>query len=292
MLVRLLRPLAWLPLWLYHALGTLLGWLAWVLDPAYRRRLAENLGQSKLAKNGVDYNRLLRRSVSELGKAALEMPVHWLRPAQRVADLVTERRGWEHVEAALARPEPIIFVSPHLGGIEACGIHISMSIDRQLAALYRPPKIKSLEPLMLASRDREKGLAAPANAKGVRLLLKTLKAGQTVYLLPDQAPGGGDGVWAPFFERPAYTMTLLPRLARQFNATVLFCFAERLGWGRGYRLHVLPMQCEFDGDAAADAARMNAQIENLIRLAPTQYLWSYNRYKQPAGAPAAPELRT
>ncbi|KAF0814723.1 Lipid A biosynthesis lauroyltransferase [Andreprevotia sp. IGB-42] len=290
MLVRLLRPFAWLPLWFFHAAGTLLGWLAWLLDSAYRRRLADNLRQANLAKSGRDYNRLLRASVGEQGRAAAEMMVHWLRPAEKVAQLVVERNGWEHVDAALARPNPILFVSPHHGAIEACGIHLAMRIPRQLAALYRPPKIHALEPLMLASRDRENGLAAPANAKGVRLLLKTLRAGQTAYLLPDQAPGAGDGVWASFFGRPAYTMTLLPRLAHQFDATVLFCFAERLSWGRGYRLHVLPMAGAFSGKPEYDAALLNQHLETLIKLAPTQYLWSYNRYKQPAGAPPAPEF--
>ncbi|AOY00694.1 lysophospholipid acyltransferase family protein [Jeongeupia sp. USM3] len=288
MLLKLLRPLAWLPLWFFHGVGTVAGWLVWAVDPTYRQRLAENLRQSKLAKNDADYSRLLRSSIVQHGKAGAEMLVHWLRPAEQVAQLVVERRGWEHVDAALASPKPVLFVSPHLGAIEACGVHLAMRIPRQLAALYRPPKIKALEPLMLASRDRENGLAAPANAKGVRLLLKTLKAGQTAYMLPDQAPGAGDGVWAPFFGQPAYTMTLLPKLARQFDATVLMCFAERLSWGRGYRLHVEPLP-PLTGDAVADATIVNAAIEALVARAPAQYLWSYNRYKRPAGAPVPDE---
>ncbi|WP_432723554.1 lysophospholipid acyltransferase family protein [Jeongeupia wiesaeckerbachi] len=284
MLLKLLRPFAWLPLWFFHGVGIVAGWLAWAADSTYRQRLATNLRQSGLAKNDADYTRLLRSSIEQHGKAGAEMLVHWLRPAEQVAQLVVERRGWEHVEAALVSPKPILFVSPHLGAIEACGVHLAMRIPRQLAALYRPPKIKALEPLMLASRDRENGLAAPANAKGVRLLLKTLKGGQTAYMLPDQAPGAGDGVWAPFFGQPAYTMTLLPKLARQFDATVLMCFAERLSWGRGYRLHVEPLP-PLTGEPVADATTVNAAIEALITRAPDQYLWSYNRYKRPAGAP-------
>ncbi|WP_255988602.1 lysophospholipid acyltransferase family protein [Chitinolyticbacter albus] len=287
MLVALMRPVAWLPLWFFHAAGAGLGWLTWALSPTYRRRLAENLRGSGLAQNDSDYSRMLRASIAAHGRGGLELIPAWLRPAQHVADWVKLRDGWELVEAALAKPEPIIFVTPHLGAIEVCGAHLAMSVSRQLAALYRPPKIAWLEPLMLVSRNRENARAAPANAQGVRILLKTLKQGQTAYMLPDQAPGAGEGVWAPFFGRPAYTMTLLARLAMSSKATVLFCFTERLGWGRGYRMHVRAMQGAFSGDAAMDAALLNANIESLVALCPTQYLWSYNRYKRPSGAPEA-----
>ncbi|WP_035055781.1 lysophospholipid acyltransferase family protein [Andreprevotia chitinilytica] len=288
MLVALCRPFAYLPLALMHAAGVLLGWLVWAVSPTYRRRLRANLMQSGLVQGG-NYTQLLHSSIAAHGQGALELPAAWLRRPLDVADLVRERVGWAHVEAALAKPNPVIYVSPHLGGIEVCGIHLGWHSPRIFAALYRPPKLRWLEPLMLASRNRENGRAAPANAQGVRMLLKTLKQGQSIYILPDQAPGGGEGIWAPFFGKPAYTMTLLPRLARQFDATVLFCFAERLSWGRGYRLHIEPMQGEFTGDAVADATTMNRNLEALIAQAPAQYLWSYNRYKHPAGAPPLPE---
>ena len=286
MLVRLIRPLAYIPLLILQSIGVVLGWLAYWASGTYRQRLDANTARAARYDNALDYSRLRLASISEHGKGAFELLASWLRKAQDVADLVKRREGWHHVEEALARPEPIIFVSPHLGAIEVCGVHIGMSIPRIFAVLYRPPKLKWLEPLMLASRDRENGRAAPANAQGVRLLLKTLKEGQAIYMLPDQAPGAGDGVWAPFFGERAYTMTLLPRLARNSKATVLFCFAERLSWGRGYVMHVAPMQGEFTGDAQADAAVLNRNLEMTILKAPTQYLWSYNRYKRPAGAPA------
>ena len=62
--------------------------------------------------------------------------------------------------------------------------------------------------------------------------------GGAVGLLPDQAPGVGEGVWADFFGRPAYTMTLVVRLQRATGAAVIMVFAERLPGGRGYHLHL------------------------------------------------------
>ena len=80
-------------------------------------------------------------------------------------------------------------------------------------------------------------------------------------------------------------MTLLPRLAESANAVVLFFFAERLAHGKGYRIHIEAMLEPFSSDRKIAARQTNAMVEKLIAMAPTQYLWGYNRYKHPAGAP-------
>jgi KDO2-lipid IV(A) lauroyltransferase len=124
----------------------------------------------------------------------------------------------------------------------------------------------------------------------VRQLLKTLKGGGNIMILPDQVPApdaGGDGVWADFFGAPAYTMTLLPRLAESTNAVVLFFFAKRLPHGRGYHVHVAA-PLAYSKDKQTAARETNRAVERLIALAPEQYLWGYNRYKHPAGAPLPP----
>ncbi|MEO8104223.1 MAG: lysophospholipid acyltransferase family protein, partial [Betaproteobacteria bacterium] len=161
-----------------------------------------------------------------------------------------------------------------------------------VTALYRPPKQAWLEPLMQAGRVRGGGNTAAADAGGIKTLLKTLKAGGNIIILPDQVPApgqGGDGVWADFFGRPAFTMTLLPRLACSTGATVLFFFAERLPKGAGYHVHIEPMTEAFSRDRQIAARQTNAMVEKLVAMAPAQYLWGYNRYKHPAGAPMAPE---
>jgi KDO2-lipid IV(A) lauroyltransferase len=100
-----------------------------------------------------------------------------------------------------------------------------------------------------------------------------------VGLLPDQAPGAGEGVWAEFFGRPAYTMTLVRRLQLRSGAAVVMAFAERLPAGRGYRLYFEELPTE-----GLDETRLNRAVEAQVRRRPEQYLWSYNRYKIPAGA--------
>jgi Kdo2-lipid IVA lauroyltransferase/acyltransferase len=134
---------------------------------------------------------------------------------------------------------------------------------------------------MVRGRSRGKARVAPANLKGVRTLYKALKRGEAIGLLPDQAPQMGEGAWAGFFGRPAYTMTLVRRLTKQTGAAVVFAFAERLPSGKGYVLHF-----ERYAGEDLDEHEMNRAVEALIRRCPTQYLWSYNRHKVPAGVPA------
>jgi KDO2-lipid IV(A) lauroyltransferase len=291
MLLTLSKLFARLPLPLLQALGWIVGWLVWWGSARHRRVLRTNLKQSAIAKNSADYNRLIKSSIPAHGVAALEFLPHWMRPIDELIPLVKEKRGWEHVEAALASERPIIFMSPHLGALEMTGVCVAGLIPKKLAPLYRPPKQDYLEPLMIYSRSRGGAEPAAANASGVRVLLKTLKQGGVAYLLPDQVPGGGEGTWVPFFGKPAYTMGLLAKMAKASNAIVLPCYTERLGIGRGYRFHVQPFVGEFNGDAAHDAALMNQNIEDLIRQIPEQYFWSYSRYKHPAGAPLPPEAQ-
>jgi KDO2-lipid IV(A) lauroyltransferase len=129
------------------------------------------------------------------------------------------------------------------------------------------------------------GETAAADTGGLRVLLRALKTGGNIVILPDQVPGSGEGVWVNFFGKPAYTMTLLPRLAASTNAAVLFFFAERLAGGEGYRMHIEPMAGQFSPDRRTAALQTNHMVEKLVSMAPAQYLWGYNRYKHPAGAP-------
>lgn len=279
----LLSFLAHLPLSWLQGLGAVLGRLTYHTSPRYRARLRENLSSSKICRNYQLLPRLVKQSAAETGKGALELAIAWCREPDDIAAMVRDCSGWEHVEAALAKGHGIVFVTPHLGSYDIAGRYISSRLPFPLTAMYHPPKLAWLEPVMQAGRARGKGKTAPATGAGVRVLMKALKSGEATIILPDQVPGNGEGVWAPFFERPAYTMTLVPRLAQISGVETLFFVGERLPGGQGFRVHIEPPAQAFSGDKEQDAAQLNAQVEALIRRFPSQYLWSYNRYKCPPG---------
>jgi Kdo2-lipid IVA lauroyltransferase/acyltransferase len=263
-----------------------LGWVAYFTSRRYATRLRENLAQSHLYSDRKAYSRLLRQSVSEAGKAAAEVLAVWLRPQHQVVDLVRDCQGWNLVDAALARGKGVILVSPHLGCFELTGQFVATRVD--LTFLYSPPKIGWLAPLMLAGRQRGAARGVAAGIGGVKSMLKSLRRGGVIGILPDQVPSGGEGVWADFFGRPAYTMTLIGRLQQSTGASVILIFAERLPKGSGYRIQLRPLEVPASSDKTQIAERLNKAIEDLIRVAPAQYLWSYNRYKVPSGAPLPP----
>lgn len=282
----LFYALSRLPLRGLQALGALSGRLTYLASPRFAARLKSNLAQSRSFESYQDLPRLVKQSAAETGKGAFELAIAWCREPEDIARLVKACHGWEHVEQALAKGQGIVFVTPHLGSYDVAGRYISHRLPFPLTAMYRPPKMAWLEPLMNAGRVRGKGKTAPATASGVRQLVKALKAGEATIILPDQAPGNGEGVWAPFFGKPAYTMTLVPRLAQVEGVTTLFFYGERLPKGQGFKVWIEPMAEPFTGDKLEDAARLNRMVERLIRRHPSQYLWSYNRYKRPPGVPA------
>ena len=289
MIIAGLPLLARLPLSWLHCAGAALGWLAYRLSPTYAARLRENLHASGVCGDEAQCREMLRAAVAEAGKGVTELAAVWFGEDEKVARLVVQCESWGVVENARSRNLGIIFLTPHLGCFEISALYAAQRIP--LTVLYRPPKLGWIEPLMIAGRSRwQMMVVAPANMRGVRLLYKALARGEAIGLLPDQAPGVGEGAWADFFGRPAYTMTLVKRLQQASDAALVMAFAERLPGGRGYRLSFEELTTH-----GLDETALNRAVEAQVRRCPEQYLWSYNRYKTPAGAeppPAKPNVES
>jgi Kdo2-lipid IVA lauroyltransferase/acyltransferase len=282
MLVALFRLLGRMPLSLLHRAGAALGWLTYWTSSRYASRMRENLRASGVQSDEAQRDALLRSAIAETGKGMIELLAVWYGSDEKVAGLATEIEGWEIARAAHARGKGLIIVTPHLGCFEMVGLFVAQRLP--ITSLYRPPRIAWLEPLMLAGRSRWKAVLAPASLRGVRMLYKALARGEAIGVLPDQAPRAGEGVWADFFGRPAYTMTLLRRLHEKTGAPVMMVIARRLPEGRGYRVRFQ----ELTARSLSDEAALNQAIEAEIRRCPEQYLWSYFRYKVPRGVDAPP----
>jgi KDO2-lipid IV(A) lauroyltransferase len=274
-----LKSLALLPLSSLHALGTVLGWIIYGISPTYRRHLRENLAQA-----GYRDASTRRGAIAHAGRMALETPAIWLRPQERVAALVREVSGFDAAIAARKQGKGILFLTPHMGSFEVAAQYASRSMP--LTVLYRPPKMRWLDPLMREGRDRGDMHLAPADTRGVRELVAALRRGESVGFLPDQVPGEGEGEWAEFFGRPAYTVVLAAKLAERDNVVCFLAYAKRLPRGEGYAMVFRPLP-EARPDESA-VRNVNRALEDLIRECPEQYLWGYNRYKTPLGAPPKP----
>lgn len=271
-MISLFKLLSSLPLALLHGLGWALGWLTFLVSPTYRRRLRTNAAQAGVA------TRDWLRAVGEGGKLVAELPRLWLgRPVPIFWD------GQEQVQAALALSRGIVFLTPHLGCFEVTARAYAQVFGqtKPITVLFRPPRQRWLRALVQAARLRPGLQTAPTTLAGVKQMLQALKRGEAVGLLPDQVPPQGLGLMAPFFGRDAYTMTLSARLAQQTGATVLLAWGERLAWGRGFVVHVQPLESALPADLQQAVTAINHAMEALILRCPGQYLWGYARYKQP-----------
>jgi len=271
-MITLFRVLSWLPLWLLHGIGWGLGWLVFALSPTYRRRFIANLHQAGFA------GRQWRGAIGQAGQLVTELPRLWFG-----LPVAIRWEGERYIEQALAAGHGVVFLTPHLGSFEvtAQAYAARYGAIQPITVLFRPSRQRRLRALVASARMRPGLQAAPTTLAGVKQLIKSLRQGQSVGLLPDQVPPSGLGVWAPFFAREAYTMTLSARLAQQTGATVLLAWGERLSWGRGYRIHIRPLRAELPSDAVAAATAINHAMEQVIAECPEQYLWGYARYKQP-----------
>ncbi len=203
----------------------------------------------------------------------------WTRPhAENLQTMLVRREGVELFDAAIAAGKGVIVAAPHYGNWEL--LNQWLADYTPLAILYRPPDSRLGEAfLRLARADADDRVTQiRAEAAGIRHLFKRLRDGGVVGILPDQQPKAGDGEFAPFFGRPAYTMTLLTRLAERSGATVLFVYCERVG-PLAFALRVEPAPAAIaDADSLVATTALNAAVERIARRDPAQYQWTYKRY--------------
>lgn len=269
MLKLLTKFLAQFSLPTVHRLGANLGWIIHLLTPVNAKVQRENLIHSGLVNNNL--GALIKQNIAESGKGLLETLAIWQKPEAELLSLVKSVHNWQVVEDALKQGKGIIFLTPHLGCFEITSIYYGSK--HPITVLFRPPKLKWLAGLMDAGRSRTGVDLAEANAGGVRKLLQALKRNEAVGILPDQIPKAGEGEWADFFGRPAYTMTLVSKLAEKTGASVIMAYGERLAGGAGYDIHLTAIP------SIATPTLLNQAIQDQVAKCPSQYLWRYDRWK-------------
>jgi KDO2-lipid IV(A) lauroyltransferase len=263
------------PLWALHAIGQTVGWLAWLLSPTYRQRFSANVKTA-----GLNFSQV-RGAIGQAGSMSTELPRLWMGKSPAV---VWTEGSLACVETAYAAGKGVLFLTPHLGCFEVTAQALTASFSAKfgpLTVLYRPSRKEGLGQVMEATRARPGLETAPTTLAGVRQMIKALRVGKAVGLLPDQVPPEGMGQWTPFFGKPAYTMTLAARLALQTGAKLMVIWGERLPWGQGYRIHASELNTPEAADVDVLVLQINQAMERLILSRPDQYLWGYARYKQP-----------
>ena len=262
-----------IPLFFIQLIGVLIGHLFNFLNLRSRDILVDNLTNSNVYSNKSDLKRAINTNIGETGKTILEAFAIWTSKEKRILGWIKEVKGLDAIEKAQKNKKGIIFLTPHLGCYEITSIYYGSKFP--LTVLYRPPRQKWL--INLIKKGRQKGFQtlAPTDKSGVKKILNALKKNEAIGILPDQAANKGEGEWVDFFGRPAYTMVLVSKLVKKTGANVIMTFGERLGNGKGFKIHFETI----DPDAVSTPSKLNKLLEREIRKAPTQYLWNYDKHK-------------
>ncbi|MDI5933154.1 lysophospholipid acyltransferase family protein [Halomonas kalidii] len=237
-----------------------------------------NLAQVYSDRSEAARRELARDSLVHSTATMFELGFAWMADPARVEASILEVHGRELLDGARAEGRGVIVLAPHFGNWEVLNFWLSGHFP--FTAMYEPPKIDALDPLIRQGRERMGASLVPTNPRGVAALLKALKRCEAIGILPDQEPSWGSGVFAPFFDRPAYTATLLPKLVARTEARVVTGVARRLP-GRGFALHFLAAdERVYATDEILSATGVNACVEAAIALDPAQYQWEYKRYRK------------
>ena len=275
-----LNTIAMLPLAVVQVFGAILGLLAYVGSKQYRTLFRP---QYEAVANEHKLPLKLWEAVRASGMLFSDSLWIWRNP-QKALKLV-EVQNWDLVEAAIQEGHGLVMLTPHLGGFEIIPRVLAQHFPATI--LYRPSRQEWLNEVVENGRAYPNMHFVPTNLHGVRQMTRALTRGEAIGILPDQVPSGGEGVWVPFFGRPAYTTPLPARLANRNNTPVVMFTAKRKAIGQGWLMQATRL-ARLSEDANVAAAELNTAIENAVLVAPEQFIWSYNRYKHPAGAELPP----
>ncbi len=274
-----IRMVALLPWVAVQGLGRLIGELLLRTGNRQRRDALINIRLCQSDLSPCEQEKLRRSSIIHFAKTYIEMSALWLWSSKRVLSLVVRESGTELLNRDDGRG--VIVLSPHLGAWELAGLF--MASKGPSTSMYRPQKY--IGGLILEGRQRNGARLVPDDISGVKHMLRAVKKGEYVGILPDQVTREETGsVFSPFFGIPAVTMLLVAGLTRRSGARVVFLFAERLPRGQGFHMHCLPAPEGIDSkDDTVAAATLNRGVEQCISICPEQYQWTYRRFRRRPG---------
>jgi KDO2-lipid IV(A) lauroyltransferase len=255
------------------ALGSLVGLIG------VRRRVArENLALAFPEKSPREREAILAAHYRELGRVFLEyarLPELARAPEGEVLAVI---RGREHLLAARDSGRGAILMSGHFGNIELMAA--ALARIHPVDVVVRGQSNRDVDRLLDDLR-RAAGVGTVQADAGVRQVYAALRAGRWVAMLADQ-DARRQGVFVPFFGRPASTPVGPARLALALGLPILMGFCLRRPDGR-FELEVEPPLWGDPslGEAAATdlTARHVARLEAWVRRRPESWFWLHRRWK-------------
>lgn len=223
---------------------------------------------------------LAKDNYASLGIGLIETAMAWWLPDRRLNDEI-EIIGLEHVEHAFAKGKGIILLGPHYFCLEMVGRLLGSKYS--FAVMYRPHK--KIFIAKIQERFRKKYRIRTIARHRMREVLRTLEENMAIWYAYDVDGGEKRSVFAPFFGIQTASLTAISRMVTLSGASIIPISFYRTNDRFGYKIILGKPVENFPGKSLEeDATRLNALIEEAVRLKPDQYIWQYKRFKtRPAG---------
>ena len=269
-----IRLVAALPPTLGVALGRLIG--TFLFYTARERRLVceRNIAVCFPEFNQTDQYNLVKACFEQNGIGLTETAWSWHRPINFVYDKIRVS-GQELLEQANIEGRGVLLLCPHYSMLDLVA-PLMHAVAGRFVVSYRPNDNPIFDQAVCRGRGR---YAKLVDVRALRDIAKHLKQGDMVWFGPDQDMGPKGSVFAPFFGRPACTVTTPARLARISGAVSIFLDLHRDDNGL-YQVSFVPMPDDYpDKDEVENARLLNRRIEDALKKHPSQYMWMHKRFK-------------
>ncbi|MDO5693085.1 MAG: lipid A biosynthesis acyltransferase [Pseudomonadota bacterium] len=276
-----MRALAPLPLGLVRALGAALGRLLFVVARRRRRIALTNLRLCFPRWTEAERVAVARRNFIHFAQAFLDRSWLW----HGDPEVVRQRLRITGAVRDLTREGAVVMFAPHFYGMDAGGSAVMQQIDRPACTIYSTQNNVALNEWMQRGRQRFGDATLLSRTEGVKPIVRALREGKMLYLLPDMDLGPHESVFVPFYGVPTATVPSLSRFAKLGHARVVPVVTRLTDFG--YEVKVYPAWPDYPTtDATADAALMNQRLQGYIDEMPEQYYWVHKRFKtRPPGEP-------
>ncbi|WP_276782903.1 lysophospholipid acyltransferase family protein [Thalassolituus oleivorans] len=260
-------------------IGRRVGIYLWGRRTRAREVARVNLGLVYPNKSAEERDLLVQETLIQNGMIGAEMGPMWGYETAKGLALIRTVYGEELVEAGIKDKRGLLILAPHLGNWEILNNYISSKCP--VTIMYRPAKSPVFNEWMVERRETVGCKLVPTTRDGVAALFSVLEQGGTVGFLPDQEPRLKSGVFAPFMGIETLTPKLPYEMIQKTGAQVIYAFAKRLPNAEGFDLYFTAAEDGiYSDDARTCATSMNQSIEELIKIAPAQYQWTYKRFKR------------